>query len=252
MTEEFKQLKKHVTESWRDAFPQLTTFTPTKFYKIVGPVIVGLELIRLPFAEEYRPYFIMYPLWREDAKACLEYPIVLQEFKNRKGLQFAIPYSRHDFYFAEMQERIKKQRPILFTENVSSKNLLLLMDEYLKTSPTTSASGSYLQARFQEAMLKIALYQREEETAKSLLAQIQKRNWDKAHFNLWNSNVSDWLQSLNEEIKRQNELIARVELNKQDKKMSKLKTHTLCTLDNNDKLFGFINIKKWSILNPFR
>jgi hypothetical protein len=247
MTEKFKQLKKYVTESWQSAFPQLTAFTPTKLYKIVGPVIIGLELIRLPFAEEYRPHFILYPLWREDIKACLDYPIVLQEFKNRKGMQFSIPYNRHDLYFAEMLESIKKQKNILFTENASSKNLLLLMDEYSKTSPTTSASGSYLRARFQEAMLKIALYQREEETVKSLLAQIQKRNWDKAHFKSWNSNVSDWLQNLNEEIKNQNELIARVELNKQDQKMSKLKVHTLYTLDNNDKLFGFINIKKWGI-----
>ena len=63
MAENIKDIKKQVAEDWQNAFPQLVKYAQNKYYKILGSVIVGIELIKLPKAEDYRPHFVIYSLW---------------------------------------------------------------------------------------------------------------------------------------------------------------------------------------------
>ena len=76
-----KEIKKKVTEEWLNAFPQLSAFTQNKLYKVVGPYVIGIELIKSPFTEGYSPYFVIYPLWKKDVKTSLDYPILLKIFQ---------------------------------------------------------------------------------------------------------------------------------------------------------------------------
>src|SRR5690606_14982485 len=96
------EIKKKVIGDWQNAFLELTAFAQNKLYKVVGATVIGLELIKLPRIEEYRPHFVIYPLWEKDVKTNLDYPILLKEFENKKGFQYDIPYEKHRMFFDDV------------------------------------------------------------------------------------------------------------------------------------------------------
>ncbi|MFP9099857.1 hypothetical protein ACLI09_12470 [Flavobacterium sp. RHBU_24] len=113
-----------------------------------------------------------------------------------------------------------------FEGDISFKKLTAVFDEYSKTPPLSAAPNSYLQAVLQEAKLKIALSLTVEE-AQSILEQINKRSWDVDHFKACGVNVSEWLQSLKIAIVKKDIFLKQIEVNKQDKKIAKLKSSEL-------------------------
>lgn len=226
MAGDLKEIKKKVIEEWRTAFPQLTLYSQNKFYKKVGPIVIGIELIKLPRTEEYRPHFVIYPLWKSNVKTSLDTPIILKEYYNKKGLQYSIAYERHSAFFIDVLESIKKQIPLAFEGDISFNKIVSVIDEYSKTPPLSAAPNSYLQAALQEAKLKMALFV-SIEGAQSVLAQINKRSWDVNHFNACGVDVSKWLESLQEEISNREEFLRQIKINKQDKKVSELKNSEL-------------------------
>jgi len=221
-----KEVKKKVIEDWQNAFPQLALYAQDKLYKVVGATVIGLELIKLPRTEEYRPHFVVYPLWKKDVKASLDFPFILKEYSNKKGLQYSIPYERHSAFFSDVIESVKKQTPLPFDSNISLKKIVSVIDEHSKTPPLSAAPNSYLQAALQEAKLKIALFVGVTE-AQSVLEQINKRSWDTNHFKACGVDVSKWLQSLQEVTTNRDEFLKQIEANKQDKKISQLKSSEL-------------------------
>ena len=46
-----RELKQKINKEWLNAFPQLGSYTQNKFYKVLGTLIVGIELIKVPFME---------------------------------------------------------------------------------------------------------------------------------------------------------------------------------------------------------
>ncbi|TCN60930.1 hypothetical protein D0809_03380 [Flavobacterium circumlabens] len=218
-----KTIKKKITEEWLLVFPQLSAFAQNKLYKIVGCCILGIELIKSPFKDNYSPYFVIYPLWKKDVKACLDYPIILKNFKNKKGFEFDIPYERHEVFFSDVIESVKKQTPLLFDRNISLKEILSVLDEYAKTPPLSAAPNSYLQALLQEIKFEIALITGVNE-AHNILEEISKRAWDVNHFRVFGVEADQWLQELQKTISNREELLKRIEINKEDKKISKLKS----------------------------
>lgn len=221
-----KEVKKKVIEDWQNAFPQLALYAQDKLYKVVGATVIGLELIKLPRTEEYRPHFVVYPLWKKDVKASLDFPFILKEYSNKKGLQYSIPYERHSAFFSDVIESVKKQTPLPFDSNISLKKIVSVIDEHSKTPPLSAAPNSYLQAALQEAKLKIALFIGVTE-AQSVLEQINKRSWDTNHFKACGVDVSKWLQGLQEVITNRDEFLKQIEANKQDKKILQLKSSEL-------------------------
>lgn len=221
-----KTIKKIITEEWLNTFSQLSAFNQNKLYKIVGPCLIGIELIKSPFIENYSPYFVIYPLWKKDIKTSLDYPILLKDFKDKKGFQYNMPYEKHSVYFDDLTDKVKEQTPLPFEGNISLKKIISVLDEHSKTPPLSAAPYSYLQAVLQEEKLKIALFIGVEE-AQSVLAQINKRNWDKISFNMWNMDLYEWLQSLHMTISNRDEFLKQIEANKQDKKIAQFKTSEL-------------------------
>lgn len=221
-----KTVKKKVIEEWKNAFPQLTLYAQNKLYKVVGPCIIGIELIKSPHAENYCPYFVIYPIWKKDVKSGLDYPIFLQDFKNKKGFQYDIPYEKHNMFFGDVIDSVEKQIPLPFEANISFKKIATAIDERSKTPPLSAAPDSYLQALLQEAKLKIALFISSEE-AQRVFEQINKRSWDENHFKACVVDVNKWLQSLQEKIANRDGFLKQIEVNKQDKKIARLKSSEL-------------------------
>lgn len=128
--------------------------------------------------------------------------------------------------FDDVLDNIKKQMPLPFEGNISFKKLIAVLDEYSKTPPLSVAPNSYLQAVLQEAKLKIAL-SISCEGAQRLFEQIKKRSWDVNHFKACGVDINVWVQSLQTTISNRDEFLQQIEANKQDKKISQLKSSEL-------------------------
>lgn len=225
-----KKVKKKVIDDWKNAFPQLTMYAQNKLYKVVGPCVIGIELIKSPHTESYSPYFVIYTLWGnrmgKDIKACMAGPILLRDFKNKKGFEYNIPYEKHSWFFDDVLDSINNQTPLPFEGNISFKKISTAIEQSSQKPPLSAAPNSYLQAVLQEAKFKTALFISSEE-AKKVLEQINKRSWDLNHFKACGVNVNEWLQSLQVTITNRDEFLKQIEANKQDKKISMLKSSEL-------------------------
>jgi len=215
------ETKKAMASNWLFAFPELTVYEQNKFYRIAGCVILGLELIKLPRSEDYRPHFVIYPLWEEDPEKCLEVTIVLREFYTKKNLQFSIPYESQSPIFSEALISVGEQMPILSYKDVSIAQLLAVMESYAQKSPLRAATNSFHQAKFREAFLKINLYKGRVET-EALYREIVGINWNKSHFKAYGVDVDEWLLKLREVINRREDFLRQIEQNKLDKKIGRL------------------------------
>lgn len=227
MSEDIKEIKKRITEEWLNSVPQLSAFTQNKLYRIVGCVIVGIELVKLPKVEDYRPHFVLYPLWKSNLRNCLDSPTILMEINNKKGLQFSIPYLKHSSYFNEAIEYLKKQVPILFNESVSLKFLFDLVDSQFNDILVKSNSAQ--QAKLFELKFYTALYTGNQSQVQNVLNQIKQtsKNWNMKMFEMWHGNFDTWLQRLQEKISCRDEFLKLIEASKQDKKISQLKSSEL-------------------------
>ena len=221
-----KGIKKKVIKDWQNAFPDLTLYGQNKLYKIVGPIVIGLEFINSSNGDTYRPYFVMYPLWEADLKTSLGAPFVLKVYYNKKGLQYSIPYKQHDALFSDAAEYVKKQTPLYIDNNISLRSIFSVIDEYSQIPPLSAAANSYLQAVLQEAKMKISLFI-SVTVSESVLGQISNRNWDKTHFKSCGVDLVEWLKSLQTTISSRDEFLNQIENNKQSKKICKLKTSRL-------------------------
>lgn len=226
MIKDMKNIKKQVSEDWQNAFPQLVKYAQNKYYKILGSIIVGIELIKLPRVEEYRPHFVIYSLWGnksgKDLKACFSGPILLMEFFNRKGLQFSIPYNKHSSEFPELIKAVKKQLPFSLEGDVPLKKVFSALDEYSKTPPLSASPNSYLQAVLMEFKLELAICSGSEKQVQDVFRQIKKRDWNLDHFELCGVNYKEWLKNIENKIAHKEELLSQIETNKKDKKLEKL------------------------------
>ena len=222
-----KKAKKSVIEDWRKSFPYLTSYAANKFYKLVGPVLIGLDVIKLPMSEEYRPHFVIYPLWRRDIRTCLDTPIIMKEFHDKKGFQYSISYDRHSVFFAEVLEAIMKQTPLSLDEkSISLKKLIAVMNERSTSPPLSRAPNSYLQAELMASAFKAALFVSPKE-AQIKLDEINKRNWDANNFKAFGFDVANWLQDLRGQMDNREDFLRQIQTNKLDRKVSQLRASEL-------------------------
>lgn len=112
----------------------------------------------------------MYPLWKKDIRECLDIPIILAEFYNKKNFQFDIPYyyDKHLLYFNEVSQIIKKQYPFLLQDDVSVQSMINSINDYSQTKRFSMAPLSYFQAKFLQVKMEIELYKSVAEAQKNL------------------------------------------------------------------------------------
>ncbi len=222
-----KVLKKRVTEEWLKAFSQLSAFAQNKLYKIVGASIVGIELIKLPHSEEYRPHFVIYPLWKDDVKKCLDAPVLMKQLCNKKGLQFNIPYEKHTTFFNDAVDCFKKQISVSLNSDVTLKSLFEFVDSLF--GDMLVKTNSAVQAKLFELKFYSALYTGSQSQVQNVINQIQhaSQNWNMQMFELWYGKFDNWLQRLQEKASSREEFLGQIEINRQDKKIAHLKRSEL-------------------------
>lgn len=215
-------IKKHITSEWLKAYPGLTAYEQNKLYKIVGPFICGIELINLPRSAKYRPHFVIYPLFKNDIKSCLEFPTLLLEFYNDRGLQLNLPYSDPQKLYKEAQNIVSRRLPISFNQEVNSCQLYQLIDRVLLNEMSYKAACN--RASLLEIKLYTASYVKDKIQVANVWREIQNESthWNMQNFELCHGQFDLWLENLQENLTNWNKFLQLVENNKQDKKIAKL------------------------------
>lgn len=222
-----KETKKKITQEWLKAFPQLSAFAQNKLYKKIGCCIVGIELIKSPYSDEYSPYFVVYPLWKSDMKICLDTPFFMKRLKNNKGLQFDIPYEKHTAFFNDAVDCFKKQISVSLNSDVTLKSLFEFVDSLF--SDILVKSNSAQQAKLFELKFHTALYTGNQDQVQNVLTQIKQasRYWNMQMFEMLYGLFDTWLEVLQEKVNSREEFLKQIEANKHDKKISQLKSSEL-------------------------
>jgi hypothetical protein len=221
-------IKKKIDDDWQSAFPQLKIFKSNRLYKVIGPLICGIDLIRLGHQEDYRPYFVIYSLWEDSIADCLKGPYILLALKNKKGLEFSIPYIRHGHFLNEAVESAKANSLLSFDRDVMFSELEKAVDQY---SALSSANRSALRAALLQFLVNCALYIGEKELINRMLEKIynESESWNMQHFNLWHKDFRSWFSSLNEKVADRDVFMQTVERNKIDRKIVSLPGSKLVT-----------------------
>ena len=197
-----EDLNKKIIENLLLEFPTLSLYGKNKLYKVVGPVVVGIDLIKRPGFDEITPYFACYPLWKVGLEECLDSPILLVKYEVNK-----IPFD--------------------LNKSMSSKKLLEALDDYSKKPPLSASNNSYLQAMLRVVKLYIVLSQRNKEEAESILDEIKQTNWSEEHFKMWNVDLKKWILDLEKIVLNSEEIINQIKINKENSKLNSLQKFDL-------------------------
>lgn len=225
--EDLKEIKKKVASDWENALQQLTIYSQNKFYKIVGPMIIGVEAVNIPAIKGYRPHFVVYPLWEMDIKGCLDTPLVYRYISTKKGLQFDIPYLMHTTYFQEALDCVQKQVLLPFNRDFSLEMLFQMIDA--QNDNILVSSSPVVQADHLKLKLFSALYVNDVITINKILDEIKQASekWLPNLFEWRFGSFDTWFQSLQDKVNRREEFLERIAHNKQDKKLEKLRCSEL-------------------------
>lgn len=220
-----------INNYWLNEFAELTKYSQNKLYKILGPLLIGVELIKLPRVEHYRPHFVIYSLLgnegESDLKSCLSYPVMLQQFFDRKKLQLSIPIKQGSVEVPDVIKQVKKSLPIPLDGDVALQTVINKIMEYSNNSTLGLSPNSYLQARLYKSLLKIVICCGEANEYKSILSTINAKPWKEENFKLWSKNVNSWKESVNSLPNQRNSLLEVLNINLSNSKLSKLNSSNI-------------------------
>jgi len=221
------QTKKTVAQIWLNAFPTLHRYSNTKLFKFFGPFIMGIELIRLRFGDDYQPNFVLYPLYGNsfgnDLKSCLRYSIMNVEFRDHKNFSFKISYSNYPEQTKAAIQSVREQLAFELDDAIPISSFYKMIDAQINNRLNIAGQKQY---RYFEIKYHLALYKSIEE-ARKVLAEIiiVSDSWDMEKFSKFNGPFNDWFSRL-ENIKR-DQMISIIQNNKLQAKVNKLQESEL-------------------------
>ena len=115
---------------WRNEFPILKKYTPTKIYLKTDLLLIGLSLEKL-WGDYYRVYFNARALWGDDPVHRPMY-LLFKPLKNERVLDFDIGFQLHDYYFSRAVECARSQFGVFLKERISLKDILEYIEKDTK------------------------------------------------------------------------------------------------------------------------
>jgi hypothetical protein len=192
---------RQINKDWKDKFPKLKKIGSNQIFEIIGPLLVGIELVKSKFGKEYEPHIMICSLFGSDVsncrvgndlKSCLDSPEIYFGLSNSKGGQFKIDYRNHkellDNAIIEMQ---RQHLPL--EKDISINDLFKFFDK--KTSQCKS-SGEL--AQYLEFQYLVALFLDNESSKNDIIREIERQKplWNMEHFELWLGSYDKWFDNL--------------------------------------------------------
>lgn len=216
------KLKKQVTSQWLEAFPILKPFTQAKLYKVVGPFLLGIDIVALS-DNKYRPHFSLHSLYEGTVVECLKSPRLFFHFVNDKKLQFDIPYTDSGEQHKMAVAVIKNSLRAILADMVKWKDLMMIIDDKEgRYHDYNEHSG--LKATLLELKFHAALYLDDAELVNEVFTQIDKdsKTWNMEHFGWLHKDMGTWLKRLHERVNNRAAFMKNLEENNNDPKIKKL------------------------------
>lgn len=201
MTITKKNLKQKV-EQISNSFPSFSTLGSNKIGKVVGPFFIGVELQKLSSDFNYRPLLCCYPIWKNSFAACFESPLLLKELVRKSGMQYTIPYDSSGTLFNEMVADIDNELKFTYCERVCLHELLNFFESHFNSFLVRASPVA--QASLFEAEIVACLFAQDLKTSLAILqrATIQSKAWRPELFNWKYGDLSTWIDSLAERVKK--------------------------------------------------
>lgn len=223
MVNNSNELMKQISNDWANVLsPNMGKYSPKKFFKIMGPILIGIELDFSMHSQSYEPNFVAYGLWGYGkSRKISTNPFIFLNYRMIGGITFRINYSKHNYEYPAFLELIKEKTPILFEPAISFTEILNFLQKDYPIMAKIPTVGAYSMGYLYESILKFVLYEKPDEALK-ILENIKMIKWDQKTFDLFGVNVGNWILSLENMLKERYAFSEIVSLNINNKKLSKL------------------------------
>lgn len=221
-----KEVKRNIAKDWREYFPNLSVSKQNKLYAVCGPFIFGIQFQNISNTD-YRPIFIVYPLWSSDVKECFAEPILMKEICNEKGLQLNIPYAKYADFILKAVECTKNQIPALTDTKISINQIFKIFENQLNDTLVMASPVS--QAKIWEAKLYTSIYVEDTHLANQILNDIYNvsKSWPSDLFNWKYGAVENWYSGLQMVVANPNNIIQNIDTNNKSTEIAKLRSFRL-------------------------
>jgi hypothetical protein len=214
----YRILKKVTFEDWQKAFPEFTPYSKERLFRIVGPFVIGIELLRGIKASEQNEYSVVFSscfLW--DFPGQFTNLLVGYYFSNKAGGPLVIKYHEHDKVFKESAACVKTRFPFTYNKDVKLSEIfsfanLRIYDEQQKQHPDTFFLGKLMKMKFYAA-----LYANNMKAANTVLKEIAAKKWTTFPVFFLEVDAVKWLEELKEDAKNRDVFMLQVQASKQNK-----------------------------------
>jgi hypothetical protein len=213
--------KSAVLRDWAGELRQLGRYGQNKLYQVVGPIVLGVEILPVTGMGWYRPHMVCFPLWKEDAKACLAEPTVLEQAYDERGLQLDVPYEKHAKFFGVALAGIRRKFPNL-QGSASLTEVFAFLDRQF--SDILVSSAPVAQMKLTEMKVLSAAYAGDARLGALAWEQVQRlrQDWPPEFFEWKHGPLEPWLEALSMRSQARDALRQQVLANQQSKLLVRL------------------------------
>lgn len=205
--------KAKVYNYWLHEFPELKAVNKNKFGRVIGPVVVSIELLASNFSSVYSPYIVINTLWEEDIKKCLYIDVIMDTIRGTHPLKYDIDDS--ELPEAITHSRVELQK--LLCSIVCTENLYKLIDNMTLPNSILHIFFSY------ELKLYLALCINNISIINLLLEEIRSKDWKVEYIeNVIQKSIGEWIDNWQDIIANREVFMEKVNKNRIDKRLKNL------------------------------
>ena len=191
---------RNINKDWKNAFPKLKSIGTNRLFEIVGPLLIGIELVKSKFGDNYKPYLIISSLFGSDIatnrgdntlRSCLNSPDLYYPL-----IRLSVDYDNSSHEMTEIVEEVRKKH-LPLEQNISAIELIDFID-FHKTHYSIVSGSSGAQAYLLELKYLISVYLNNETLKRKVIKEIDSDNklWNPEHFEMWIGDYNVWLDKL--------------------------------------------------------
>ena len=213
---------KNIVSDWQKRFPILSQYTSSTLYAKAGIILIGLRLDKV-MSDTYRVILEILPLWVPE-KRMISIPVFFVELFHKDGRQFFIEYQLHKHLFDAAAECANQQFALILQENIRVNDIFRFINSFSSTLIPKHNPVDW--HRLFELKLALAFYLGEANLIDTIKAEIENETkyWNEKDFNrIFMKSIEEWKIDLYQKMENREMFMKQVQLNLDDKKISKLK-----------------------------
>ncbi|MFN8395775.1 MAG: hypothetical protein U0176_14155 [Bacteroidia bacterium] len=207
---------------WLSDFQELRLVSAMKLYRIVGPLIVGIEFDSRPASDNYQVFVTMYGLWQEDIRYCLRYPIIFEGLVDQRGLQIFLGDRDHSTRFEDARRSLRESFGHLVEGSLELGDALRYCDQYIAGNQLSSSPNSYRVAHVLQEEISLCLAVSSIGRAEEIYRKVKDTDWDNNNFRAFKTSVSEWSDKIERQMGDPETIRANVQLNRNNPKLKHL------------------------------